>query len=408
MLDQRTAPLDLGAVYEPKLGAHIPALDALRGLAILMVTAYRFNLGPDDSSPLGHAFSRLMHLGGSGVELFFVLSGFLITGILYDARGTSHYFRNFYVRRVLRIFPLYYGVLLLAIVLLPLLTDASVYPMAEEKQPWLWLYGANIYLSLENSWIALGWFGHFWSLAVEEHFYLLWPLVIFWLPRRSAMAACVVCAAIAVASRIAFSVQGDFPVAVEALTPCQLDSLAVGAFLALAARGPGGCRALLRPAAVVGGIATVLFIACNFWFYNALDLTLTARRSVDLTLYPLIYGGLLILVVTARPWTLFGRGCNSPVLCFFGKYSYGLYVFQNLLLPVAGYWFTPEDTAAWTDSPLLGRLLYMGLMGGITLGVSLLSWNLFEKHFLKLKRAFEPRKPAEIATPLPGSAALAT
>src|SRR5688572_9977607 len=98
---------------------HIPALDGIRGLAILLVTIYRFAGTHDGGTP--RWLLPVLEFGTHGVDLFFVLSGFLITGILFDAKGEAHYFRNFYARRTLRIFPLYYGTLALVLIGLPLL-----------------------------------------------------------------------------------------------------------------------------------------------------------------------------------------------------------------------------------------------------------------------------------------------
>jgi peptidoglycan/LPS O-acetylase OafA/YrhL len=345
---------------------------------------------------MGQAFSRLMGYGTSGVDLFFVLSGFLITGILYDARGTQHYFRNFYMRRVLRIFPLYYGVLLLAFVILPLLSRGA-FAASEDRQGWLWLYGANVYLSVENSWAALGWFSHFWSLAVEEHFYLVWPLVIFLLPRRQAMVACMVAAGVAIACRTAGALAGNYPVAIEAQTPCRLDGLAIGAYLALAARGPRGLPPLQKPAFVALLLAGTAFVALQVGGARILGLNLGGRLALEFGLYAVIYGSLLVLVVSAAPWTRFGALWNSRVLRFFGKYSYALYVFQNPLIPITALWFTPADMARLTGSLLLGRIAYIAVMAGLTLMLAVTSWNVFEKHFLKLKNRFEPREELRIA-----------
>src|SRR5262245_8154482 len=169
---------------------HIPALDAIRGLAIVVVMLYRFGGGGEGpASAVEH--SRLIGLGSHGVDLFFVLSGFLITGILFDAKGKLHYFRNFYMRRALRIFPLYYAALAVMLWLLPLVsaTFATEVQPAVDAQGWLWLYGANVLQSVRGSW-CLGPLNHFWSLAIEEHFYLAWPAVIFLSSRRTAMRIC--------------------------------------------------------------------------------------------------------------------------------------------------------------------------------------------------------------------------
>ena len=137
-LAPQPAPADL-----PR--GHIPALDAIRGLAILVVTLYRFGGGGEGpANAIGHSW--LIELGGRGVDLFFVLSGFLITGILFDAKGKEHYFRNFYMRRALRIFPLYYAALAVTLLMLPRLLPAFAtdFQPAVTAQAWLWLPAARM------------------------------------------------------------------------------------------------------------------------------------------------------------------------------------------------------------------------------------------------------------------------
>ena len=131
------------------------------------------------------AIVGVTNYGSYGVELFFVLSGFLITGILYDAHNKPHYFRNFYMRRILRIFPLYYGVLALVFFVAPLipLLRGPTLDYLVDRQAWAWLYAVNIYIAKHGEW-SFSYLDHFWSLAIEEHFYLFWPLVVFLLARR--------------------------------------------------------------------------------------------------------------------------------------------------------------------------------------------------------------------------------
>src|SRR6185295_16426951 len=202
---------------EPNLKGHVPALDAIRGLAILLVTGYRF-WSPPAEEAANDWLTSLFSLGLRGVDLFFVLSGFLITSILLDAKQKPHYFRNFYMRRTLRIFPLYYAVLAVTFVLLPLAgwSTTRLFPEAHANQGWLWFYGANVLQSLRGEW-CLGGFNHFWSLAVEEHFYLVWPLVIYCCSRRTAMIACGGIIGAAVVARVGWLVCGGNVVAAETL-----------------------------------------------------------------------------------------------------------------------------------------------------------------------------------------------
>ena len=121
----------------------------------------------------------MTNYGSYGVDLFFILSGFLITGILFDARNEPNYFRNFYMRRVLRIFPLYYGVLALVFLVAPLIPifQGKTLDYLLDRQAWAWLYGVNIYIAIQGDW-AFSYLEHLWSLCVEEHFYFVWPLVV--------------------------------------------------------------------------------------------------------------------------------------------------------------------------------------------------------------------------------------
>jgi peptidoglycan/LPS O-acetylase OafA/YrhL len=176
-------------------GARIPALDGIRGIAILCVMLYHFTFygGIEPTLIVDKVYYHTALVGWFGVDLFFVLSGFLITGILYDTASAPQYFRNFYARRVLRIFPLYYGTLAVFFFLIPLVIDISdTFEELLRDQLWYWSYLVNVQIALEY-WPSFFALGHFWSLAVEEQFYLVWPLVVFFLKRRSLIAICVVC-----------------------------------------------------------------------------------------------------------------------------------------------------------------------------------------------------------------------
>lgn len=361
---------------------HISVLDGIRGLAILLVTVYRFAGVGQGQEFSDNLLRSIASIGYRGVDLFFVLSGFLITGILYDTKSDPHYFRNFYARRALRIFPLYYATLVVTLILLPLVSAraASIFAPASEHQAWLWLYGTNLLQSSTGTW-PFGCLDHFWSLAVEEHFYFVWPLVIYWLPRRAAIGACLILIATASASRVGFILTGGNEAAPEVFTLFRADALAMGALVALTARGPGGIQSLSAYARhtllVLGPILLLLSIG--------------HRRllTVPDTLFAAFFAGLLVTALTAKADSQTAKLWNSSCLRFFGKYSYAMYVFQYPLIPLLAPLLSPELLTTTTGNATVARLFYIVLMTAITTAAAIASWTLFEKRFLSLKKYFE-------------------
>ena len=172
-----------------------------------------------------------MDLGWVGVQLFFVLSGYLITGILLDTKTRQGYWRAFLGRRVLRIFPLYYAVLLAAFVIAPLV--AGVPTPGHEHQVWLWTY---LYNWAEPLGRGVDWLPHFWSLAVEEQFYLVWPLVVLAMSERALWRVCVMLILAAVAARTGLRLATQGTMGAYMFTICRIDALALGAIAAIAIR----------------------------------------------------------------------------------------------------------------------------------------------------------------------------
>ena len=209
-------------------------LDALRGAAILMVMLY--HAGERSSSGLS-PLDVLAGWGWAGVDLFFVLSGFLITGGLLDTIGSPSYYRDFYVRRALRIWPLYYAVLAAVFVVAPAWFPAACssaeYRQTAGVQGWLWLGSPQVPVSfdgetsLQTGWVTLV---HLWSLGVEEHFYVIWPIAVAWLGVRRLHWACLAAIMAAPAFRLT-AVLAGFPRAAYLFTLCRMDGLAAGRWL---------------------------------------------------------------------------------------------------------------------------------------------------------------------------------
>jgi len=370
-------------------GTRVASLDGLRGIAILLVLVLHFTLygGPPPTTPLDGLFYRFAVAGWVGVDLFFVLSGFLITGILWDTKGGDGYFRSFYMRRVLRIFPLYYGALAVLLVLLPALFP--LHPGLRSLRPegvWYWSYLANLRIA-RVGWPPFGALGHFWSLAVEEQFYLVWPLTIFLLNRRRLMALCLACMAGAFLLRVWLHLAHQ-EVAAFVLTPARMDALAAGAFLALAVRGPAGFASLARwsgPAAAALAVA----LAALFLWRRGLPSEDAVVGTIGYSLVMGLCGALLVFALTSRAA---GAVLASSGLVLFGRLSYGLYVFHQPLLFLRPNVLSSESFPLVLGSPLPGRLLFIVLATAVSLALSWLSWHLYEKQFLKLKEQF-PYQP---------------
>ena len=158
---------------------HLYALDGVRGIAILLVLFCHFFFISTPSNLYEFVLQKLGDYGNLGVDLFFVLSGFLITGILMDTKGKENYFKNFIIRRSLRIFPLYYFVLIIIFLIMPLFSifNGPLMDRVLEGEVYAWTYTYNFFIAEKQSWPPF--IGHFWSLAVEEQFYLVWPLAVY-------------------------------------------------------------------------------------------------------------------------------------------------------------------------------------------------------------------------------------
>ena len=167
---------------------HIAGLDALRGIAVIWVVWHNCTGAFELDGLLEKILAFITNCGWLGVQLFFVLSGFLITGLLLDAKGTANQMRNFYIRRTVRIFPVYYATLIFCFLVLPLLNvELPALADSQKMQVWFWLY--------LNNWATAphspGIFPHLWSLAVEEQFYLLWPFLALGLNRSQLVYTCI-------------------------------------------------------------------------------------------------------------------------------------------------------------------------------------------------------------------------
>lgn len=353
---------------------HIPALDGIRGLGILLVLFFHYGLS---ASILGidNRIIWLSSLGWSGVDLFFVLSGFLITGILYDSKGKEKYFRNFYARRTLRIFPLYYFAAI-SIILLDLVWQHDLF--GGTNPLWILFYVGNFQLALEGGGSILD---HFWSLAIEEQFYLIWPLVVLNLSRKRLMLVAAAMILIAPIIRT-LMVLNDAPgLAVYVLTPARMDSLAMGALIALAIRGPRGIEPLI-PWAWRAGIAAMAGFVVVAGVRQSFTSTDPLIVSVGISLLTITFASVLVLSLTFKPLKTI---MELPFMRWFGKYSYGLYVFHPIINMIILHSPLTERFGEITPAK---ALLLLVLAFAVSLLTALASYKFLESPLLRLKSRF--------------------
>jgi len=375
------------------LGEPMPALDGLRGLAISLVMVHNLALDGGHPSAVSKAVNVLLDVGWIGVTLFFVLSGFLITGILRDSVGAPRYFRAFYMRRFLRIFPLYYGVLALAFLLLsPLLRHLGREPVrlsAEAAhQGWYWLYVSN-WAGLRG--IKLDLFGHFWSLAVEEQFYLLWPWVVAFTSARQLARISAGLVIVACLLRVILIAAQASPDLNYHLTPTRFDALALGGLVALAAREPGVAHELWAKSGrwiqVAAAVILLVFVTAK-GFSRRQPLVQSAGYFASAALFALLlYRAITDGLTGGSAWHRF---LGTPLLRTLGRYSYGLYVFHvplnELSLAVWPLEVAPDRSAVGFLAPMFLHMLVVALA---SFAVAFASYHLVEARFLKLKRHFE-------------------
>lgn len=376
-LDSVAPGREARAIAAPIAGQHIGALDGLRGIAILLVLFYHYGSSARDFG-FDHPLLKASAIGWCGVDLFFVLSGFLITGILFDSRDNAHYYRNFYARRALRVFPVYYSALIVVVILSLAWPGAGHW--GTHSNWWLAFYLTNFLIAVAGP-AAAGITSHFWSLAVEEHFYLFWPMLVAWLSRHRIIIAALGLIALGFVVRLTFLTADAGSDASYMLTPARIDALAIGALCALALRGPFGLEKMVRPAwiaVLTGGAAILLIILTR----RTLSYDDPYIQSVGLTLLPVAFAGILVLSLAWQPLsTIF----NTGVLRWFGRYSYGLYVWHpiiNVLL------FYTAISRPFLERGTPGLLVLLGLGLALSLSAAVVSYHGMEKHFLALKRHF--------------------
>jgi peptidoglycan/LPS O-acetylase OafA/YrhL len=372
----------------------IPALDGVRGLAILLVILFHHTL-MRPAMPFDRVYVNVARLGWSGVDLFFVLSGFLITGLLLDSKGEPHYFRNFYARRTLRIFPLYYAFLFFTLYVAPWLWPGAPLDqmareaMAESSEAWYWLYGSNLLFARDEN------FGHpnlavTWSLAIEEQFYIVWPAIVALTRRRALAWTCGALIMAAVGLRLWLTLSGAHWVVAYVLPVCRMDALAAGALVAIAVRSASA--AVVRSGARWMGALAAATVAAIWVYEDPLDngdWGEPLMQTAGYTAVAAAYAALVALAAASPADAPLVRLFSLAILRSFGRYSYALYLFH---VPIRRFirdeYFPVASFPTLFGSPLPGQLLFYVVATAPAFALAWASWHLFEKRVLALNRFF--------------------
>jgi len=373
----------------PGQRVHLPALDGMRAVAIGLVLCVHATLylGMTETTRLDRFVHRLFLAGFTGVDLFFALSGFLITGILLEARGAEGALKNFYGRRFLRIVPPYYLLLACNFFVIEPLLPAALRPAVATSQAWYWAYLSNLEVAIH------GWknpvLSHFWSLAVEEQFYLLWPLAVLHLSTKTLGKWCLALALIAPAFRILCWRQG-WPEAAYVLTPCRMDALTLGALVAVGLRLDWEPARILRIAKRAGlfallGIIAIAAIERGFTHFDPLvytfGLSFTAVGSAALV-------AIARLSLPEHPMV---RGLSNRALREVGKVSYSMYILHvPILCTMALVGLDLRKATPWHGTRVPWLVLDLLIAGALIFLSALAAWHLYEKRLLQLKRYFVP------------------
>ena len=368
-----------------KPGERILVLDGIRGLAIAMVLVWHYITVPlsESSSPVLRFLSHVTLQSWSGVDLFFVLSGFLIGGILIDAKGSEHYFRTFYIRRAFRILPIY---VVACVAYFPVSRWAvSGFPgTMKPAMPW-YIYATFT----QNFWLASGrwhvWLSPTWSLAIEEQFYLTLPLLIFLVPAKRLweVAAAGVIAVLAFRTIAYLQFYPAWSnVAFYVLSPFRADGLLLGVLAAILVRNPGRLafvrerrRALMLTGAALGAVLA-------FFTWKGWGVLSAAMSTAGYTVLAAFYLILLLLTITSSRWLK--RIFSWRALRWLGTIAYGLYLIHVPALDLAFRLFehrSPRLVQAFDLVPLTIAL-------GGSLLLACLSWTLFESRLVRYGHRF--------------------
>jgi peptidoglycan/LPS O-acetylase OafA/YrhL len=390
---------------------HVLALDGVRGLAIIAVMLHHFTVAPDGGARAAW-LARLAEFGAQGVDLFFVLSGFLITAQLLGPRLNRRRMGRFYVRRALRIVPLYYAILLFVYLLLPIVLRETGFPQklaeqtsASSNWPWYGLFISNFRNALDGRFTNPA-LDVSWSLAIEMQFYLVWPWVVRWCSRR-VLKRIIWTIILASPFLRAFAwAMGANWIQILVLPFLRADILLWGALLAiwLDERAAGSAAAIRSLARVGGTLLWLLPLIVTFLLAGEWNRQNWFTSTIGYSLVGLAAAGICARVLTMPPRDGIRRLFENRGLVFISSYAYGLYLMHvPIRAMIRDVVFSPASFNAWPVAPLTGQLVFYGLAAVVSLLPAAVVWHLWESPFIQLGHRLTTRttRSSSLASPNP-------
>ncbi len=290
-------------------GKYVKEFDGWRGVGILFVV-------------LAHYFPKYFIGSWVFMEMFFVMSGFLITGILLDTKGKANYFKSFIFRRIFRVFPIYYLSLIIFLFLLPTAWMDVTYQ--REHQVWFWLYIQNWLFSVEG-WPAMKGLSHYWSLAIEEQFYIMWPFIVFLFSKNNLIRFCVFLFFFSLIFRNVGLNMGFVPPFQYVATFARMEGIVLGAIIAVLVRtNKSVLERLTIPVTVIAGIGSVIV----FILAKTMHMEYSLNYMINYTLVDIFFAGLIVLTLCKDRLLKLKYLFNLKVFKQLGIMSYSIYIFH--------------------------------------------------------------------------------
>jgi len=352
--------------YKP--GQYVKELDGWRFIAVMAVI-------------LMHYIPRIFMVGWVVMDLFFVLSGFLITGILLDTKSEKGYYKNFIVRRVIRLFPLYYLCLFIIFYFIPdSFFDVSYY---RNHQIWYWLYSSNWLIALQG-WTPTKMLDHFWSLAIEEQFYVLWPLFVWLLSSKQLMRWCIFLFFSSIILRnigLNFGFVMPYP---YVATIARMEPIALGAIVAVLLRNN---KEILERIAPLASLISFICIIITFLIAGTVHMENVVIYSVGYTFLDIFFAGMLAITLSKNLPLWARKFLTHPIIRKIAGMTYCLYVFHVPIHSIMKYKYLPL-LQQYTGNELTGFILMLVIGIGITFPLCYAIHRWIEAPLWKLKRFF--------------------